>query len=126
MRPEVQSLLQKARESVDAARLLGGKGYWDFAASRAYYAMFYTAEALLLERGLSFSSHSAVIGAFGKEFAKSSALDPKFHRYLLDGQDLRNAGDYDVGTPVTEAQAKDVMAWANELVAAAETFLNQT
>lgn len=87
--------------------------------------MFYTAEALLLEKGLSFSSHSAVIAVFGKEFAKSSALDPKFHRYLIDGQDLRNAGDYDVGTPVTEAQAKDVLAWANELLAVAEAFLKE-
>jgi uncharacterized protein (UPF0332 family) len=110
MKPEVRALLQKARESVDAARLLCGKGYWDFAASRAYYALFYTAEALLLEKGLSFSSHSAVIAAFGKEFAKTNALDPKFHRFLIDGQDLRNAGDYDVGTPVAEAQARDIIA----------------
>ena len=88
MKPEVRALLHKARESVDAARLLGEKCYWDFAASRAYYAMFYTAEALLLEKGLSFSSHSAVIAAFGKEFAKSGALDPKLHRFLLDAQDL--------------------------------------
>ena len=126
MKAEVQALLEKARASADAAKLLGEKNYWDFAASRAYYAMFYAAEALLLEKGLSFSSHSAVIAAFGKEFAKSGALDPKFHRYLIDGQDLRNAGDYDVGTPVTEAQAKDVMAWANEFIAAAETFLKQS
>jgi len=110
MKPEVQALLTKARESVDAAKLLGGKSYWAFTASRAYYAMFYAAEALLLAKGLSFSSYSAVIAAFGKEFAKSNALDPKFHRYLIDGQDLRNAGDYDVGTPITEAgQRRDSM-----------------
>ena len=122
MKPEVQALLKKARESADAANLLGGKNYWDFAASRAYYAMFYAAEAPLLERGLSFSGHSAVIAAFGKEFAKTNVLDPKFHRHLIDGQDLRNVGDYDVGTPVTEAQAKDVMAWANEFIPVAEKF----
>jgi uncharacterized protein (UPF0332 family) len=126
MKAEVQALLRKARESAEAAKVLGEKGYWDFAASRAYYAMFYTAEALLLEKGLSFSSHSGVIAAFGKEFAKSNLLDPKFHRHLIDGQDLRNAGDYDVGTPVTEAQAKDVMAWADEFLAAAESFLRKT
>src|SRR5207237_6243117 len=104
MKPEVESLLHKARESVNGAALLGEKAYWDFAASRAYYAMFYAAQAMLLEKGLSFSSHSAVIAAFGREFSKSKVLDPKLHRYLIDGQDLRNAGDYDVGMPVTEAQ----------------------
>lgn len=126
MKPEVQSLLKKARESVDAAKHLGDKGYWDFAAARAYYAMFYAAEAVLLENGLSFSSHSGVIGAFGKNFAKTGVFEAKFHRYLLDGQDIRNAGDYDVGTPVAESQAKDVMAWADEWIAAAETFLNKS
>jgi hypothetical protein len=40
----------------------------DFAASRAYSSLFYTAEALLLSRGLSYSSHPAVIASFGKEF----------------------------------------------------------
>jgi uncharacterized protein (UPF0332 family) len=43
----------------------------DFAASRAYYSLFYIASALLLSRGLSFSSHSGVIANFGKEFARN-------------------------------------------------------
>lgn len=126
MKPEAQALLTKANESVAAAGVLGEKAYWDFSASRAYYAMFYAAEALLLEKGLSFSSHSAVIAAFGKEFAKPGVLDQKFHRHLMDGQDLRNAGDYDVGTPVNEAQAKEVMTWAREFIAAAEMLLKKT
>jgi uncharacterized protein (UPF0332 family) len=125
MKPESEALLKKAQESARAAKVLAGEKFWDFAASRAYYAMFYAAEAMLLEKGLSFSSHSAVIAAFGKEFAKPNAVNAKLHRYLIDGQDLRNAGDYDVGTPVTEAQAADVMRWADEFIAAAETFLGK-
>jgi uncharacterized protein (UPF0332 family) len=60
---EVRSLLQKARESLDAARLLLQQGYHDFAASRSYYGMFYAAEAALLRKGLVFSKHAAVIAA---------------------------------------------------------------
>jgi uncharacterized protein (UPF0332 family) len=59
--------------------------------------MFYTAEALLIEWDLSYNSHSAVIAAFGKTFAKTGILDAKFHRYLLDAQDVRNIGDYSIG-----------------------------
>jgi uncharacterized protein (UPF0332 family) len=104
--------------------LLHREGYADFCASRAYYALFYTAEALLLERELAFSSHSAVIAAFGKEFAKAGLLDPKYHRYLLDAQDSRNAGDYGVGSAVSAAQAQQVLNWASEFIAAAERFLS--
>jgi uncharacterized protein (UPF0332 family) len=44
MKPEVKSLLEKAQESRDAAELLRQESYPDFAASRAYYALFYTAK----------------------------------------------------------------------------------
>ena len=123
MKPEVQSLVQKARDSVQAAELLAREGFTDFCVSRAYYAMFYVAEALLLERDLSFSSHAGVIAAFGKEFARSGALDPKFHRYLIDAQDSRQVGDYGVGPAVSAAQAQKILDWARAFITAAEQFL---
>lgn len=123
MMPEAARLLQKARESRQAATLLAGASFRDFAAARAYYAMFYAAQALLLERGLSFSSHAAVIAAFGREFAKTGALDPRLHRYLLDAQDLRNVGDYGLERPISAAQVAEVFAWSDEFISAAEQFL---
>jgi uncharacterized protein (UPF0332 family) len=53
-------LLRKAKESLRAAKLMDQQGYHHFAASRAYYTMFYIAEAFLLGKGLAFSKHSAV------------------------------------------------------------------
>jgi uncharacterized protein (UPF0332 family) len=49
---------------------------------------------MLLSKGLTFSSHSAVIAAYGKEFAKTGLLDPKFHRYIIDAQERREIGHY--------------------------------
>jgi uncharacterized protein (UPF0332 family) len=46
-----------------------------------------------------------VISAFGREFSKPGLLDPKFHRWLIDAQDLRNIGDYGVGTRVPREKA---------------------
>jgi uncharacterized protein (UPF0332 family) len=116
MNPEIQALLRKAKDSLQAAILLNREGYPDFSASRAYYSMLYVAEALLLEKGLSFSSHSAVIAAFGKEFAKTGKIDSKFHRYLIDAQDFRNEGDYGVGPGVSGAQADELIGWAKEFL----------
>jgi uncharacterized protein (UPF0332 family) len=123
MKAEVQVLLEKARQSQQAAELLLREGYPDFAAARAYYAMFYATEGLLLEHGLSFSSHAAVIGAFGREFAKPALLAPRLHRYLLDAQDYRNLGDYGIGPKVTPIQAQEVLQWTAEFLTAIETFL---
>jgi uncharacterized protein (UPF0332 family) len=123
MNAEVRALLEKAASSRRAAALLASQDYLDFAASRAYYALFYTAEALLLADGFSFSSHTAVIAAFGRTFAKPQHLDVRFHRYLIDAQDIRNLADYGVGSGVTRAQVTDMLAWSDEFLAAATSHL---
>ena len=87
-------LLLKARQSLSAARLLLDNGFPDYATSRAYYTMFYIASAFLEGEGMSFSSHAAVISAFGREFARTGRVPVEFHQFLIRSQALRNAGDY--------------------------------
>jgi len=123
---EQEMLLQKALENLKAARLLLREELGNIAASRAYYAMFYIAEALLLTRNLVFSSHSAVIAAYGKEFARNKELDPKFHRYLITSQDIRQTGDYGVESNVSVEEAGQVINWAEEFLSAAEPFLSKS
>jgi uncharacterized protein (UPF0332 family) len=52
MKEDAQFLLNKAESAIGAAETLLREGYLDFSAGRAYYAMFYTAEALLAEKEL--------------------------------------------------------------------------
>jgi uncharacterized protein (UPF0332 family) len=96
MTDEQEALLRKARASIAAAELLRDQGFFEFAASRAYYAMFYVAQAFLLGAGLAFSKHSAAIAAFGHQFAKADPMLAEFHRYLIDAHDARNVADYDI------------------------------
>ena len=55
MTTQQRGLLTKALRSLAAARRLAVDRDLDFAMSRAYYAMFYTAQAFLFGRGLRFS-----------------------------------------------------------------------
>lgn len=126
MKPEVEELLDKARRSIKTAQKIFKDGEVDFAGSRAYYALFYIAEALLLERGLAFSSHSAVIANFGKEFAKTQTLNPKFHNYLIKAQDRRNIGDYAIGSHLTDDEVREMLDWGKEFLKTAEKFLSQS
>jgi uncharacterized protein (UPF0332 family) len=125
MKPEVKELMDKAVRSLKTAENILRDGEVDFAGSRAYYAMFYVAEALLLERNLSFSSHSAVTSNFGKEFARTGTLNPKFHNYLIKSQDRRNIGDYAIGIHLTENEVREMLVWAKEFIKVAENYLNQ-
>ncbi len=123
MTSEQDALLQKARVSLDAARLLESQRFYNFAVSRAYYTMLYTAEALLLEDELAFSKHSAVIAAFGQNFAKTERAPQKFHRYLIQGMDSRNVGDYDIHAHLSAADAAEQIARAEEFLAFAQESL---
>ena len=123
MNPNVQELLNKARESLGAAELLYRENYYDFAASRAYYAMFYVAEAFLLQKELAFSSHSAVIAAFGREFAKTEIVDRKFHRYLIDAEQFRAVCDYATGERLEASTVTQTLIQVEEFLQVAEKFL---
>ena len=125
MKKPIKLIVDKALDSLDAARLLADEGYFDFSTSRTYYAMFYTAEALLCFRGLSFSSHAAVIANFGKEYSKTCILDPKFHKHLIAVQDLRSQGDYDYEPGVTANHAREAISWADEFLTAAISYLEE-
>ena len=47
MTDEQRELLLKAQQSIEAAKLLLSKNFTGYAISRAYYSMFYIAQAFL-------------------------------------------------------------------------------
>ncbi len=101
---DILELLTKAKESLKAAEMLFDGGFYDFSASRSYYAMFYATEAVLLSKSLSFSKHSAVIAAFGKEFIKTKIFPQKMRDSLVSAFELRHMGDY--GSPGSVSKEK--------------------
>lgn len=122
MSDDIPLLFDKARESLDAARLLHDKGFFSFSVSRAYYAMFYAAEALLASLGLFYSSHGGVIGGFGREFSKTELIERKYHRWLIDAQDMRSMGDYGVGCDIRKEDSFEMIARSTEFVETAIKF----
>lgn len=89
------------------------------------YTIFYLAQAMLLSKGLTFSSHSAVVAAYGKEYARTRLLDPKFHRYIIDAQERRQVGHYgSEHEEVTDEQALESYQWADEFKQAVAAYLN--
>jgi len=116
-------LLDKANRAIEAAKVLLRENSSDFAAGRAYYGMFYVAEALLNESGQHFRKHSAVHAAYGEQFAKTNILDPKFHRWLLDGSDMRLLGDYDVEVTLDRDDVEKMITQAEEFLETARRYL---
>ncbi len=64
--------------------------------------MFFMAEAALLAKNLSASSHKGVIGLFGEHFIKTVIFDKSWVKILGDAHDKRLVEDYGVGFLATK------------------------
>jgi len=124
--PEIEELLHKAKRSILAAEVLFRQGDYDFAASRAYYSMFYLAEACLLSKTLSFSKHSGVISGFNQHFVKTGMFEEKYSAMLRNAFSQRNIGDYGIAQHTDEEAARTVIDDAKEFLAVTEPYLEGT
>lgn len=121
------SLLRKARQSLNAAKDLLNLGYLDFSASRSYYAMFYAAEAVLLKKNLAFPKHKTVISSFGKEFIKTGVFPSVLGQYISKAFDIRLAGDYGVRVDsVNKERAELLVEQAEKFIVVIEKYLRRT
>ncbi len=74
---------------------------------------------------MSYSSHKGVISAFGQHFAKTGELDPNFHRLLIAAFEKRQLGDYLSETSFALAEVEELMAQAQNFLAAAREWLSK-
>jgi uncharacterized protein (UPF0332 family) len=122
---EISSNLERANTNLQVARELLDKKYYDVSASRAYYAAFYAASALLLNEGLDTSKHSGVIALIHQHFVKNGKLNKEQGKNLNWLFELRNVGDYGVSLHVTQQDAQRAVDIAEDFFVAVKTLLSQ-
>ena len=122
---EILKLIEKAERSLGVARLLLDKGDYDFAVSRAYYAMFYCAKAMLLAKGVTTKKHSSTISLFCEKFVKSGEFSEELASYLIDAFRKRQIGDYDVFIMPTKDEAEDLINKADLFVKEVKNWLKK-
>jgi uncharacterized protein (UPF0332 family) len=125
MDERIEKLLKKAQEDLKASEIMIENGIFRIAASRVYYAMFYIVEALLLTKGLIFTSHKGLISSFNKEFIKSGIFNIKFGRLLRDAFDIRQNSDYEIIPDITESKTKELVLLAKEFLEEAKKYLGK-
>jgi len=91
---ELDMLMEKAERYLRSADILLKDGDNESSVSRVYYAMFFSAEAALLTKKLSFTSHKGVISAFGEHFVKTDVFPREMSKELRRAFEKRQIGDY--------------------------------
>lgn len=124
MNENAKFLLDKAEQSIGAAESLLRDGYRDFAVGRVYYAMFYTAEALLAEKGLTFKKHIGVHRSFSEHYVKTGIFDQKYFYWLIASFNSRMVGDYALRSEFEDEEVTEWISQAREFLKKAHEYLS--
>jgi len=123
MKESTQQLLFNAEETLHAADVLLKEDLLRDAVNRAYYSVFYVAEALLNEKELRFKKHGTVHGSFSQHFVKTGIFDSKYHKLLTKSFGQRMLGDYDELTRFAPEEVIAIIGQAGEFIQVAKRYL---
>ena len=121
---ETTALIQKAQRYIRSAKLLIKDGDNESAVSRLYYAMFYCAEAALLTKDLSYSSHKGVLSGFGEHFIKTGIFERQMGRNLNLAFEKRQLGDYEYTFVFESEEVRQLLKNAQAFTDAVSDWLN--
>jgi uncharacterized protein (UPF0332 family) len=121
----VKTYLDAANEALAGGQFNLDGSYYAIAVNRAYYAVFYAANALLATKGLARGKHSGTISAFRQSFVKPGLIEPEYSATYGRLMDDRHVSDYDVDASVEPERAQSDIESARKFVARIETYLRQ-
>jgi len=124
-RDEVALYIKHARQMLEVATHNLSDGFYGSAINRAYYAIFYAANALLTTQGLSRSKHSGVIAAFRQHFVKPGLIEAECGDIYGRVMDDRHISDYDVEATIESDRARTDLEDARRFVHRAERYLHK-
>jgi len=124
-RREVTLYIENANESLSVAQLNLDNDFYAASINRAYYAIFYAANALLATKKLAGNKHSGVLSAFRQHFIKTGLLSTELSEIYGQVMEDRHEGDYEIITATSKEDAEIDVLQAHQFVDAVSTWLRR-
>lgn len=115
--------IQKANKKLEVAEKLLKSSDYDDAVSRAYYAVFHAAQALLLTEGERAETHKGIVMLFGLLFVKTGKFSKNIGKYLANLKDDRESGDYEVFSYIDKETAETAISESKEFLKETKLYL---
>lgn len=128
MKEELKAILkyrlQQADESIKEAEiLLNSGGSFRSVINRSYYAMFYSALALISQKGTGTSKHSGVLSIFDREYVKTKVFPKEMSKLFHQAFFLRQECDYSEFSLITKEETVEIMNGAKDFIKKIKTNL---
>ncbi len=117
--------IKRAKETLNAADLLGGNGFYTDAVSKLYYFLLYNVRAMLLTKGLEPKSHEGALRLFGLHFVKKGLFKPKDSHIFSKLMKYREEADYNPSYSFTKEDFIELRKEAEELAETIKNYLNK-
>ena len=123
-RPEMNAYLASAWQALRTAEseFVQGSDYL-VVANRAYYAIFYAANAMLATQGLQRSKHPTVLAAFRDLFIKTGEIEATYIRDYEETMKRRHMSDYDLNSAISADFVRVGLEAAQRFTSRVERYL---
>jgi uncharacterized protein (UPF0332 family) len=122
-RKNIAAEVRRGGEALESAEILLRAGKYSDAISRAYYAVFHYARALLLMMGEEARTHAGVERLLQRDLVREGRMDPDVARLFSRLLQYRIDADYASEYVFTERSAMEELDAAERFIAAARQLL---
>ena len=123
--PEVRDYLASAWQALNTAESQFHQGSdYLVVANRAYYAIFYAANAALATQGRQLSRHPAVLALFREHIIKTGLIEPAYLYDYDEAMKRRHLSDYDLNGAVSADFVRASLEAAQRFVSRVERYLH--
>ncbi|MCL4385050.1 MAG: HEPN domain-containing protein, partial [Cyanobacteria bacterium] len=114
----------KAKETLQDAKILFDAKRTHSTVNRIYYALFYEVTSLLLTKNLSSSKHSGVLSLFNEHFIKIKKVDVELGRFYSTMFEFRQKSDYGDFMEFEEKKIKEWLEKAEKFIQKIEKLID--
>ena len=105
-----------------SSKMLFECGQYRDSVTMSYYAMYSSALALLLKKGISPKTHEGTLRQLAKEYVKTGLLSKESYGYLYDSRETRNDSSYGYSKTFAEEDAEKLILQAEKFINEVETL----
>lgn len=108
--------IERSKESLQEAKILGLSGHWNTTANRLYYSCFYIASAYLVINSIQANTHVGIKRIFNKELIATGLLESNNGLLYNRLFNLRQDADYRDYADVTRKEIEPMIVEVEELI----------
>lgn len=117
--------IERAREDLEASKLLFENNLFSQSLNRSYYAIFHSVRAVFVYEKFDSRKHSGIISYFNKKYIKEGIFDKEYSKILMGAEKIRNKSDYNDFYIASKEDALDQVIGAKDFIDTMERYITE-